>query len=349
VATGVVITDRVNDVDIDVVGEQVLVAPAVLPDALGWELKPEGLCRGDVCVPVRDRAALDVDGRVDLGAVASALGRPVLVDAARRVVAIGLPRAEQQPLAAGAPAAPFSLPDLDGHVHELGEWSGTKRLVVTFASWCGCRYDLPGWQALRDELAGEGHQLNVIAVALDESADAVNEFAEKVDLPVLLDREHLLSELYAVSNVPTVVWIDEDDRIARPNRVAFGDDQFEAFHGVPSAPHHDAVRAWVRDGVLPTEPEHAGVVAQLDDDEVLARLHFRIATQLRRAGDEEGATEHFDSALALAPLDFTIARAQMPLRGGDPFGAEFFELYEQWQVAGSPVHALPPMREPGQR
>ena len=44
--------------------------PRPLPDdlrvAIGWELKPEGLCRDDVCVPVRDRDALLVDGMVDL-------------------------------------------------------------------------------------------------------------------------------------------------------------------------------------------------------------------------------------------------------------------------------------------
>ncbi|MEY2569771.1 MAG: hypothetical protein QOE63_121 [Acidimicrobiaceae bacterium] len=340
--TVTIITDDAHEIDGDVVDGHLLISATDLPLALDWELKPEGLCRGDICVPVRDRAAIERDGLLDIGAVATALGRPAVVDADRAIAAIGMPGADRQSLVAGAPAAPFTLPDLDGTPHELDEWAGTKRLVVTFASWCGCRYDLPGWRALRDELAAEGHDLNVIAVALDDSADAVREFAEGTDLPVLLDREHLLSELYSVSNVPTVVWIDDDDTIARPNGVAFGDDLFKEFHGVPSGPHHDAVRAWVRDG---TKPADAVEVPGLSDDEVLARLHFRVASHLRRAGDDAGAAEHFDAALALAPLDFTVARAQMPLRGGDPFGAEFFELYEAWQAAGSPVHAVAPMHE----
>ena len=51
--------------------------------------------------------------------------------------------------------------------------------------------------------------------------------------------------------------------------------------------------------------------------------------------------KHFDYAIELAPLDFTIARASMPLRGGDAFGEEFFELYQKYQDAGSPFHGIP--------
>ena len=42
-------------------------------------------------------------------------------------------------------------------------------------------------------------------------------------------------------------------------------------------------------------------------------------------------------------MDFTIRRAAMPLMGGDPFGQEFMELYQEWNDAGSPFNGLPPM------
>ena len=157
----------------------------------------------------------------------------------------------------------------------------------------------------------------------------------------MLDREHVLTELYAISNVPTVVWIDEHDRIVRPNAVAFGTDMFKDFTGVEAAPHMDLVRHWVTNG---TVPDYDAAVGDLTEEEVKARLHFRIAAHLRRRGDEDGARRHFAEAGRLAPYDWTIRRAALPLTGGDPFGQEFFTMYEEWQAAGSPYHGLPATR-----
>jgi hypothetical protein len=181
----------------------------------------------------------------------------------------------------------------------------------------------------------------VIAVAMDESPDDVRPWTEGITFPVLIDPEHLLSELYAISNVPTVVWIDEDDRIVRPNGVAFGSDLFKDFTGIEAGPHLDLLRQWVRAGVEPTATDGPSAVEDLSDDEVLARLHFRVALHARRAGDSRTAMRHFELAGDLAPHDFTIRRAALPLTGDDPFGAAFFAMYQEWEAAGKPYHGLP--------
>ncbi len=325
----------------------VLVAPDQLEAALGWTLNPSGLCRGDTCVPVRDAAALRVGDGIDLVAVAGALGRRVVIDLPAGILAVSLPAEQRRQALRDLRAPDFELRDLDGRRHSLSAWRGTKRLLVTFSSWCGCRYDLPGWQSLHDELADGG--FTVLAVAIDNSPEDVRPFTDGITFPVLYDPQHLLTELYAISNVPTVVWIDEDDRIVRPNGEAFSSDLFREVTGVDSGPHSEAVRRWVRQGMVPRlERSPAELVGDLSDDEVGARLHFRVAAEALRRGDQATARAHLDEAGRLAPDDLTIWRAAMPLIGEDPFGADFYVRYEAWRAAGSPFHGMPALRDPGE-
>jgi peroxiredoxin len=341
-----VVGDETTRTEAEIVDGRVLLAPEALSEVLGWTLKPEGLCREDACVPVHDRDRLVVGDRIDLVAVTGALGRPSVVDAEAGIVAVALDYEQRRTALESLTAPEVTLRDLDGEPHTLSEWRGRKRLLHAFSSWCGCRYDLPGWQALHDELHDEN--FTVIAVAIDESPDDVRPWTEGLTMPLLIDPQHVLTEVYAISNVPAVVWIDEDDRIVRPNSVAFSNDMFKEFTGAESGPHLDAVRTWVRDGsVGMDEADARAAVPDLSDDEVRARLHFRIAVEARRRGDDATARRHFRRAGELAPMDFTVRRAAMPLMGEDPFGPEFMELFGEWQAAGSPFHGLPPMTADG--
>lgn len=339
-STITVITDQAVTVPGRVEGTRVLVDESHLEEATGWVRKPQGLCRGDVCVPVTNAAALEAGTALDLAVFAGMLGRRCVVAPEVAVAAVALDATDRLGALEGLRAPDFVLPDLDGNVHRLSESAGSKRLVVAFASWCGCRYDLPGWHTLAEELGDDG--LVVVPVALDDDPEVVRPFTNAISLPVLLDRQHLLSELYAVSNVPTVIWIDESGTIVRPNGLAFGTDTFADFTGVTSAPHLDAVRRWVRNGELPMSAiEAAGAVADLSDDEIDARLHFRVGVQARQQGNPEAAVVHLRRAGALAPMDFSVHRAAMPLLGEDPFGQEFLDLYEDWRAVGAPYHGLP--------
>ncbi len=323
------------------VGAPNLIDAATFEQLTGWDLRVEGLCSGDACIPVRDRAlAVPEPGIIDLEVVVPLLDRPIVVDHHARVVAVGATSLARRDALVSRRAPAFSLPALDGSLRSLEELRGRLTVLVTFSTWCGCAYDLPGWQALQDELGPEG--LNVIAVAFDQTAEAVAPFATGITLPVLYDPSHLLSELYAITNVPTVVWIDASGTIVRPNTPAFGTDLFADFHGVPAGPHLDAIRAWVRDGSIDPSASAPDAVAELSDDELAARLWFRIGAHLHRVGRDEDAAVPFATAAALAPLDFTVARAAMPLTGRDPFGQEFMALYDEWVAAGRPFHGLDP-------
>jgi len=339
VADACIISDVARTVPGVAAGERLLLSPDDLSAALGWELKPRGLCQGDTCVPVADPSSLLVAGRLDVAAVAGALGRLVVVDPGARIAAVALGGEERRRALDDLEAPDFDLPDLAGGDHRLAEWRGRKKLLVTFSSWCGCRYDLPGWQALHDELEPDG--FTALAVAIDDSPDDVRPFVDDVTFPVLIDAQHLLTELYAISNVPTVIWIDEEDRIVRPNGIAFGTDTFRDFTGVAAGPHLDAVRRWVRDGEVPLAADEArGTVTDLSEDEILARLHFRVGAEALRRGDGAVGRRHLGQAAELAPYDWTIRRAAMPLVGEDPFGQRFMDLYDEWQAAGRPYHGM---------
>jgi hypothetical protein len=87
------------------------------------------------------------------------------------------------------------------------------------------------WQGVYEELKDLGFV--VITVALDMDAEASRPWIEaaRPTHPSLVDPRHVVADLFNMVNVPTVVWIDERGRIARPNDVAFGTDTFRHITG----------------------------------------------------------------------------------------------------------------------
>ena len=319
-----------------------LISPDRLPEALGWELKPSGLCQESTCVPVGDVGSLRVGDQLDLMAVARALGRPAVSDVDAGLMAVALPAELRRQALEDLRAPEFELPDVGrepprplrvGRPQEgPGDLLQLVRLPLRPARVAG--------PPRRTGVRG----FTVVAVAIDQSAEDVRPWIDGITMPVLYDPNHVLTESYAISNVPTVVWIDEEDNIARPNGVAFGSDLFADFTGVEAAPHLDELRRWARHGEVPvTRDEAREAVGDLSEDEVLARLHFRLAAEAHRQGDEGATRRHVATASALAPDDLTIWRAGMPLVGEDPFGDRFLAKYEEWKQKGMPYHGLPPV------
>jgi len=128
-------TTNTTTVTAEIADGRVLVERDALPQALGYALKPEGLCRDDTCVPVRDPSTLFVGERLDIAAVASALGRPSVVDPDAGIVAIALDHERRRDALQSLIAPDFTLPDLDGTPHSLSQWRGQKRLLHAFSSW----------------------------------------------------------------------------------------------------------------------------------------------------------------------------------------------------------------------
>ena len=112
-----------------------LVDPGTMTELIGWELKPEGLCRDEQCVIVTDRDALEHDGNIDLRVVASLIDRPIAIDDDAGLVALGATRAGRRAALNDLQAPDFTLPDLDGTFHSLADHRSKKKLLVAFSSW----------------------------------------------------------------------------------------------------------------------------------------------------------------------------------------------------------------------
>ena len=308
-----------------------------LAAATGWELKPAGLCRGEVCVPLlgREVAAGGDDSRIDLAAWAVALGLLIARDEDAEVFAV-TPGAETRAReTADGVAPPLTLNDVDGNPIAFEQFSGHKRVLVTWASWCGCRHELGGWQQLQDELADSG--LKLFSVALDDDPEDARPWIDAAapSYPVAVDPAHVTAERYGITNVPSVVWVDEQDRIVKPPTIAPGDDQFREFTLIDSERHHDALRAWVREGTLPESAEVAPHVRSDAEQQALAER--RVAAHLQRTDRTEAARAHLAAAQELAPWDWTVRRGGIAMTGGDPFlGDEFLSFWQEWDSQGRP-------------
>ena len=96
----------------------------------GWQLKPEGACKGEICVPLPEGSV--VDGKVRLGAVADRLGMPVVHDDSRNVIALG-PESISGHALTTAEAPELTLPTIDGEPFSLSSLRGQKVLLVAWA------------------------------------------------------------------------------------------------------------------------------------------------------------------------------------------------------------------------
>lgn len=103
--------------------------PADLSDVWGWELKPQGACKGERCVPLPARD----DGRVDVADLGDRLGMPVVHDEDHGLWAVGPEGGGRFLETAVCPE--ITLPDLDGNPFRLSSLLGTKVLLLAWASW----------------------------------------------------------------------------------------------------------------------------------------------------------------------------------------------------------------------
>ena len=105
--------------------------------ATGWAAKPEGLCKGEVCVPLpagRERE-LVAGSRINVAGLWRHLGRPVVRSDRGHAWVLSESARERKAALASLEAPDFALPDPSGRMHRLSDYRGKKVFLVTWASW----------------------------------------------------------------------------------------------------------------------------------------------------------------------------------------------------------------------
>jgi hypothetical protein len=112
-----------------------------LTRSTGFVLKPQGVCRDELCFPLpkaRKQQFISKRGGnswFNLSEFGRLLKQPVAYDEKNAVWYFG-PRPDVQNSFLSSLEAPdFKLPDLNGKAHSLSDFRGKKVLLVTWASW----------------------------------------------------------------------------------------------------------------------------------------------------------------------------------------------------------------------
>lgn len=112
-------------------------------------------------------------------------------------------------LRTGQAAPDFELISLDGQPVRLSQFQGQPVVLSFGATWCShCSLSAPVLEEAHQNQPG----LIVLLVDIMETVEVVREHTEEMGSthPVLLDSEGVVAELYGISAIPSVLFIDAD-------------------------------------------------------------------------------------------------------------------------------------------
>lgn len=177
--------------------------------------------------------------------------------------------------------------------------------------------DLPGWQAIYEELKDQNFE--IISAAQDTGGEAAaGQWFDraKATYTQIVDEKHVISSLFNMVNVPTGVWIDEEGYIVRPPEVAYSYDVKATFGGkemsVPGGAYVSALKDWVAKGkeseFAMTPEEVTGKLTPRTDDEAKAEAAFQLGVYFHEHGNEDLANKHWETAQQLRPDSWNYHR-----------------------------------------
>jgi peroxiredoxin len=286
----------------------------------GLVLKPPGVvCLDDLCVSLNQKGDGDLlrarDGKewINLTGLARKLKQPYAVDRETGTWSIEPIPATRTPFLKSAVAPNFELPDRNGKIIRLSDYRGKKVLLVTWASWCGCRLDVPKWEPVYRKLKDQGFE--IISVAEDtggEAAAGPTFDAGHVSYVTIIDPDHKISALFNFVNVPSAAWIDENGRIVRINEGTYAAKHKLGLFEFGTNDYVPALEDWVKNGAKSKYAWSPDKVAErirpLTSDEGRAEALFTLGVHFYKQQNVAKANRYWDEAEALYPDCWNIHR-----------------------------------------
>jgi peroxiredoxin len=295
------------------------VAAPDLPKINGFTLKPEGMCRDEICIPVRQNENSDLyvsrqgEKWISLTQFARNLKQAYAHDADTDTWSFGEIPLTRDSFLHAARAPDFELKDRSGKTVRLTDFRGKKVMLVTWASWCGCRLDVAAWQPIYEELKAQNFEL--ISVAEDTAGEAAAGpilDAAKPTYTTLLDPQHRVSALYNFVNVPSAAWIDEEGRIVRINEGTYAKQHKIGQLTIGTDDYTPALRDWVAKG---GDSKYVWDAARVKEkiraktsDEAKAEALFAMGTYFFEQKNQTKADAYWNQAQALYPQSWNMHR-----------------------------------------
>jgi peroxiredoxin len=120
----------------------------------------------------------------------------------------------------GSTAAPtFSLPSKSGEAINLDKLKGQVVMLNFWASWCGpCRTEMPLMDQIYKKYSAAG--FTMLGVNVDTDSSDAQKFLSQVQVsfPIAFDRDNAVSKMYAVSAMPSTVFIDRKGNVRALHR-----------------------------------------------------------------------------------------------------------------------------------
>ncbi|MBM3933720.1 MAG: redoxin domain-containing protein [SAR202 cluster bacterium] len=220
---------------------------------------------------------------------------------------------------AGDLAPDFTLPDTDGAPVSLSSYRGKKLAIFVWGSWCGCRNQLPAWQELYNQHAGQG--LEVLGVSMDsEGPFRVTPFITwaKTTFKTVVDVRNTLTELYGLKAVPTCYLVDESGVVRFKQHKGFD---------IRKAESAAVIERWLagRPPIAEGLPPSAPVGKEVYDGHAV----YLKGLEAFRAGRREEAIAIWRDGLAKDPDNFILMKQAWSAENPDAFKAALEKLTEQ--------------------